>query len=103
MADYPVSIEKVRKALVELRDSLGERYISIGLSMALAKLEGFTPMDAVPVVRCRECKHMWQASLSGNMYCELHGTCVFVVRPDEYCSRGERKEDDHERKGSDSL
>lgn len=50
MADYPVSIEKVRKALVELRDSLGESYICTGFDMALARLEGFPPMDTASSV-----------------------------------------------------
>lgn len=57
MADYPISKEAVQKMLVDLRTSLNECYISIGISMALHQLEGFPQMDAVPVVRCKECKN----------------------------------------------
>ena len=45
-------------------------------------------IDAVPVVRCRECKHL--------MFSDCYGECgkghMGVVRPDDFCSRGERKE-----------
>ena len=45
-------------------------------------------IEAVPVVRCRECKHL--------MFSDCYGECgkghMGVVRPDDFCSRGERKE-----------
>ena len=45
-------------------------------------------VDAVEVVRCRECKHL--------MFSDCYGECgkghMGVVRPDDFCSRGERKE-----------
>ena len=92
MADYPVSIEAVRKMLIDLRSSLGnERYISIGLTMALGKLEGFPPMDAVEVVCCKDCR-LWKR------VDEHHGKCPFLIGehqyagPDHFCSMGERKE-----------
>lgn len=44
--------------------------------------------DVVPVVRCRDCAHL---------YGSLCAACGFLLRkPDEFCSRGERKETDHE-------
>lgn len=56
MADYPVSIDRVRRELLEMREGM-ELYAKCVLNMVLTKLEGFPPMDldAVPVVRCREC------------------------------------------------
>lgn len=50
-------------------------------------------IDAVPVVRCRECKYL--------MFSDCYGECgkgyIGIVRPDDFCSRGERKEGaDHE-------
>ena len=45
-------------------------------------------IDAVPVVRCRECKHL--------MFSDCYGECgkghMGVVRPDDFCSYGERKD-----------
>ncbi len=69
MADYPISIEAARKMLIDLRSSLGdERYISIGINMALNKLEGFPQMDAVPVVRCKECQYLTTFRMNGINY-----------------------------------
>lgn len=49
-------------------------------------------IDAVPVVRCRECvKH-------GTEYCPLmnHYIGEDETDPDDFCSYGQRKEADHE-------
>ena len=47
-------------------------------------------IDAVPVVRCKDCIHL--------MFSDFYGECkrgylCGIVRPDDYCSRGKRKED----------
>ena len=45
-------------------------------------------VDAVEVVRCRECKHF--------MFSDCYGECskgrMGIVSPDDFCSYGERKE-----------
>ena len=41
--------------------------------------------DAVPVVRCRECKHYQTDVLFNHNYC-----CGRLRTPDDYCSYGER-------------
>lgn len=44
--------------------------------------------DVAPVVRCKDCAHL---------YGTLCTVCGLLPRkPDEFCSRGERKEADHE-------
>ena len=55
-------------------------------------------VDAVPVVRCRECKH-WKPSGSkaGNSFSNMEyiGGCEFTKycrRESDFCSYGERKE-----------
>lgn len=51
-------------------------------------------IDAVPVVRCRNCRHAWAVpSLPGEMYCRMIGD---ITPPDGYCHRGE-----YVRNGSD--
>ena len=47
-------------------------------------------IDAVPVVRCRECKHCDPE----NHHCDHHmGTAAPLRRkPDDFCSYGDRKE-----------
>ena len=55
-------------------------------------------IDAIPVVRCRECKH-WKTSGSkaGNSFSDMEyiGGCEFTKycrRESDFCSYGERKE-----------
>lgn len=46
-------------------------------------------VDAVEVVRCKDCKHSWKDL--GGLTCS-HGVCVdCVVFGDFYCANGERK------------
>ncbi len=46
-------------------------------------------VDAVPVVRCKDCKHSWEDI--GGLCCS-HGVCVDLTVPgDFYCAYGERK------------
>ena len=49
-------------------------------------------VDAVPVVRCRECKHYDTADFDGNILCgcTLH-SAMLDITPDSFCSYGERK------------
>ena len=56
-------------------------------------------LDAVPVVRCRECKH-WKptGSKAGNSFSDMEyiGGCEFTNycrRESDFCSYGNRKED----------
>lgn len=51
-------------------------------------------IDAVPVVRCRECRH-WTGIALG-MRCNLYSfppNAWVYSKPDDFCSRGERKTD----------
>ena len=52
-------------------------------------------VDAVPIVRCRECKHYDTADFDGNILCgcTLH-SAMLDITPDSFCSYGERKECD---------
>ena len=50
-------------------------------------------IDAVPVVRCRECKHAW-IHPCGYVYCHRDGRNAYEMtfNLDSFCSYGERKE-----------
>ena len=48
-------------------------------------------VDAVPVVRCRDCKYHKDTSVRENKHCSLTGN---PVEYDDFCSYGERKEGD---------
>lgn len=56
----------------------------------MQKLIADTPtVDAVPVVRCRECKY-YRRYMSGNIYC-IHSEGLSSQKPDAFCSYGERR------------
>ena len=48
-----------------------------------------TTIDAVPVVRCKDCKNYFYSSVSMGMRCRLDGT---EWEKDDFCSCGERKD-----------
>ena len=56
-----------------------------GIRKALRCIEQAPTVDAVPVVRCRECKHY-----DGKWMCKISG--VPSRKPNDFCSYGERKE-----------
>lgn len=60
-------------------------------------IANFPTTDAVPVVRCKDCKYYGsvQEPCHGRTqrFCRLHKGLV-VVNTDTYCSYGERKDDD---------
>ena len=55
-----------------------------------AFLDKFPTIDAVPVVRCRECKHCDPE----NHHCDhpMGTTAPLRRKPDDFCSYGDRKE-----------
>ena len=70
-----------------------------GTAVKLSVIRKSPTIDAVPVVRCRECKH-WKPSGSkaGNSFSDMEyiGGCEFTKycrRESDFCSYGERRED----------
>ena len=55
----------------------------------LAAINNADTVDAVPVVRCRDCKHM--IPQSHTRYCTVWNA-VNGMRDDGFCNYGERKE-----------
>lgn len=55
-------------------------------------------IDAVPVVRCRECSHctMTVGYNGYGRFCRIWGRDFQPVKDDDFCSYGERKEAEHE-------
>lgn len=50
--------------------------------------------DVVPVVRCRECRNFEVGNgLPDGSLCLIHGHRWTSPRPDDFCSRGERRTD----------
>ena len=55
-------------------------------------VEEMPTVDAVEVVRCRECvgRSFWEEDHNGVPMCLLSG--LYVISEDDFCSYGERKE-----------
>ena len=72
----------------------------------LAEIETAQTVDAVPVVRCRECKHHRDKNEQEQQYLvedilictspDATDDCWNAVWPDHFCSYGERKDGDNE-------
>ena len=58
----------------------------------VADIDTIPRVDAVPVVRCRECvgRPFWEEDHNGVPVCLLSG--LYVRSEDDFCSYGERKE-----------
>ena len=61
---------------------------------ALAKLDELESVDAVPVVRCGECKHFVENTWECSRLCDRFGDEYSDARvyPDWFCADGERKD-----------
>ena len=54
-------------------------------------------VDAVEVVRCKDCKHRKDINIIGGGYSVMHCTLSYglpCVEPNDFCSYGERKDND---------
>ena len=68
---------------IDIEERLNDAYAH-GWSDAEAKYH-----DAVDVVRCRDCKHMYRTIFAGSIYNNC-GKRTEHVEPDGYCEQGER-------------
>lgn len=58
----------------------------------LLRLRNSPTIDAVPVVRCRDCKHYWKNSKYEDDM-DAVAMCLASPKDDAFCSEGERKEE----------
>ena len=88
-------IECCDKALgsfdIALKDEYAVKVERASLIAYKEQLEAISAADVVPVVRCEDCKHHSFDAGYGNHWCNLTSG-VRKVKPDDFCSYGERKE-----------
>lgn len=53
-------------------------------------------VDAVPVVRCRDCEYLVNAAVNANGFL-ICGVSGMEITPEDFCSYGERKEEQNGR------
>lgn len=68
------------------------------LSEAKIAIEKLPAADVVPVLRCKDCKH-YDMGVCLKIYSDgnVHPAAWQSRNPDDYCSYGERKENNHEK------
>lgn len=77
-------------------DALKEKMLDVGETgefwvVDVDDIEALPTIDAVPVVRCRECKNMYEDC--GGTTC-IYGAFVDCITPNDfYCAFGERSEE----------
>lgn len=85
-------------ATVELLRSLGNRDYrrekgTIADAMKMLSHPAYTPtVDAVPVVRCKDCEY-WENGKDYEPYCNYWEGMLTDTQADDFCSRGERRAD----------
>lgn len=51
-------------------------------------------VDAVPVIRCKDCKHHYYHEMLKQNYCEITNIQFGEIEPNGYCHRAERKDNE---------
>ena len=73
-------------AVIANRKRMGLPYDQLE-NVALGLLDCCPTVDAVEVVRCKDCKQYSQSGL-----CNLYLSVSHEMKPDDFCSYGERRE-----------
>jgi hypothetical protein len=72
-----------------------------GFAVPVEEIDKAPTIDAVPVVRCLNCKYkgvLWRETI-----CEHPNGMLHKVKPDDFCSYGKRKEAEHDKHPSDPV
>ena len=87
-----IDADALQNILLPITTALENEYGSLGgaVSGCMKHIDNAPTVDAVPVVRCRECNHCDPE----NYHCDHPmGTAAPLRRkPDDFCSYGDRKE-----------
>ena len=95
-----IDADALQNILLPITTALEHEYGSLGgtVSGCMKHIDNAPTVDAVPVVRCRDCQH-WKptGSKAGNSFSDMEyiGGCEFTNycrRESDFCSSGERKE-----------
>ena len=96
-----IDADALQNILLTIATALEHEYGSLGgaVSGCMKHIDNAPTIDAVPVVRCRECKH-WKptGSKAGNSFSDMEyiGGCEFTNycrRESDLCSYGEKRRD----------
>lgn len=81
LIDADAVLEELKRMEVEMMPAkLAHIYTAV-------VIEDSPTIDAVPVVRCKDCK--WKADTIGESWCDFHE--FTILSDDDYCYHGERR------------
>ena len=91
-----IDVNKVINSMQKCLDESPDKKHSVGyfaFESIIECLKQEPTVDAVEVVRCRDCKHSW-IHPCGYVYCHRDGRNAYEMtfNLDSFCSYGERKE-----------
>ena len=90
LAEQIALCDKALKSFgISMKDEYAVKVEKASLVAYKEQLEAISAADVVPVVRCRDCKHL--GTFRGKLYCR-HNCGVVEPKEDDFCSYGERKE-----------
>lgn len=92
---FKEEFKRTKKMIVDGQthlDTLAEGYAEAD---HLLRFRALT-VDAVPVVRCRDCEHLVNATVNANGFL-ICGVSDMEVASEDFCSHGERKVDENGR------
>lgn len=95
-----IDANKLSKEIVERGAQLSgcysagiARYMDRMLAHVLAEVDNAPTVDAVPVVRCKDCRH-WTEWGSNTGSCSRFALDWIGTDADDFCSMAERKDDE---------
>ena len=90
LIDVDKLLETYKKWIPQLlsKEDEGDRR---GVETCIMALEDMQTVDAVPVVRCRECKYRFKNNGHDKSGCPIIDANIWMD-DDDFCSYGERKE-----------
>ena len=94
LIDADKRIEEIKKIYCDGCDNYGGcKCRACWVDDAMCLIDDATTVDAVEVVRCRDCKHYEIHKPKVLENCERNGY-IIPMKPDDFCSYGERKDGD---------
>ena len=76
-----------------LLDAIKNDVAPFRISMVFRHIHKAHAVDAVEVVRCRDCKFCEPSSVTNRYFCDWHRE-YFETMLDDFCSNGERKDNE---------
>lgn len=88
---------KAVEVIADYFDRICDTENSFDESELLRLMESNAEVDAVLVIRCKDCRHHYYHELLKQDYCEIPNMQFGEIDPNGYCHRAERKGDGKER------